>query len=231
MTVLNPNNPIGQINIFALPRSGGTLLNIFLRKFICFKCSLVHPAMIHSNDVSNYGPHNIILLRHPYGVFGSMLHVDSIDAVSKKIRVNPNNAAAKLRDITVMYERFLQLLDANKDNNIQVRYEDFHENYDYFLELVKHYDIEISNDEFEQFKSDFNVNEVRKDIYSDSKKEKDFRPNHVSSGKGSNTANMKLVPSGMREEVTEKLQPFCDKLNYEAFSFKDVPCDLDYDLH
>ena len=130
-----------------------------------------------------------------------------------------------------MYDRFIELLDANEDNNIKVKYEDFHENYDYFLELVNHYDIEINNDDFEQFKSDFDVNEVRKDIYSDSKKEKDFRPNHVSSGKGSNTANMKLVPSGMREEVTEKLQPFCDKLNYEAFSFKDVPCDLDYDLH
>jgi len=141
MTVLNPNNPIGQINIFALPRSGGTLLNIFLRRFVCFKCSLVHPMMIHSDDVSNYGSHNIMLLRHPYGIFGSMLHVDSIDPVNKKVRVNPNNAAAKLNDISNMYDKFLTLLDNNKDNNIHVKYEDFHENYDYFLELVKHYNI------------------------------------------------------------------------------------------
>ena len=231
MTVLNPNNPIGQINIFALPRSGGTLLNIFLRRFVCFKCSLVHPMMIHSNDVSNYGPHNIMLLRHPYGIFGSMLHVDSIDPVNKKVRVNPNNAAAKLNDISNMYDRFLSLLDINKDNNIHVKYEDFHENYDYFLELVKHYNIEINQDDFNIFKSDFDVHAVRNDIYSDTKKEKDFRPNHVSSGRGSNTANMKLVPSGMREEVTERLQPFCDKLGYEAFSFNDVPNELAYDLH
>tara|TARA_B100000214_G_C23957568_1_gene623638 strand:- start:1178 stop:1873 length:696 start_codon:yes stop_codon:yes gene_type:complete len=231
MTVLNPNNPIGQINIFALPRSGGTLLNIFLRKFICFKCSLIHPSMLHSNNVSDYGPYNILLLRHPYGVYGSMLHVDSIDTVSNQIKVDPKNAIAKLNDINNMYDIFIKLLDDNKENNLVVRYEDFHENYDYFLEIVKHYDIDLNNDDFENFKSDFDVNEIRKDIYSNNNKEKDFRPNHVSSGKGSNTANMKLVPSGIREEVTDRLQPFCDKLQYKAYSFDGVPCELTYDLH
>lgn len=232
-TPLNPNNPIGQINIFALPRSGGTILNIFLRKFLCYKCSLIHPDMIHSDKAIQYGPLNIKLLRHPLGIFGSQLHVDSIDKSSYRIRVSEHNAKAKLKDILEMYRKFEEFFDKNKDcDSISViKYEDYHKKYDYFKKIAKEiYKIDIDEEEFDKFKNDYAVEEVRNDIYSGQQKERDFRPNHVSTAKGDNFLNVRLIPDSIRQEVEDKIFPFIDKYGYERIKLSDYPFEKSRDL-
>ena len=222
-TVLKPDNPIGQVNIFAQPRSGGTLMCIFMRRLVSFKCSLIHPKMVHSENIDDYGPDNFLLIRHPIGVFGSMVAVDSIDRYNNQIVVDERNVKTKLREFVEGQEIFDKLVKDNPNIPV-VRYEDYHNNYDYLYRLANEtFDIRIDMEEFKQFQKDFEVEKVKEDIAHDNIKEDDYRPYHISSGKGDNYANIELIPTDLREDVISYLLPTIRKYNYEEVNLDEYP--------
>ena len=72
--------------------------------------------------------------------------------------------------------------------------------------------------------------EVRNDIYSGQQKERDFRPNNVSTARGDNFVNVKLIPDSIRQEVEDKIFPFIDKYGYERINLSDYPFEKSRDL-
>ena len=227
------SKPLGQINIFAVPRSGGTILNLFLREFVCDKCSLIHPQMLadKSKNANDYGHNNLFLIRHPFGIYGSMLHVDSIDKRERLIKVQNNNAKMKLNELVNRLSFYYDFLDNNLDNGILIKYESYFNNFNFLREFIfKNYNVEITDDEFYNFQNDFNAESIAQDMINESKKRKDFRPFHVSSGKGNNEANLKLIPKDLRNESIESLQPFLDKMEYESFNLSNISDENNYSL-
>jgi len=225
--------PIGQINIFAVPRSGGTILNLFLREFVCEKCSLVHPQMLNdkSKSANDYGNNNLFLFRHPFGIYGSMLHVDSIDRKDRAIKVIPGNAEMKLNELDKRLSFFYDFVDNNKGNGIVINYEDYHNNYDYLRTFISdNYNVQITDEQFNNFQADFCAETIAQDMIAGQKKRKDFRPFHVSSGKGDNKANLKLIPEDYRETATTTLQKYIDRHNYETFDLSTLPNDKVFNL-
>jgi len=225
--------PLGQINIFAVQRSGGTILNLFLREFVCEKCSLLHPQLLKEElNPNSYGPNNLFLYRHPFGILGSMLHVDSIDIKRGLINVEKGNAKIKIHNLKERLNIFYSYTKLHAKEGIEIRYEDFYNNFEYLRYFVgKNYNVDISDEQLEKFTSDFSADSIAKDMISGTKKIKDFRPFHVSSGKGDNRANLKLIPSELRNESKIILQEFVDQMNYETFDLSEIPSNKNYELN
>ncbi len=230
--------PLIHTNIYAISRSGGTILSIFLQHCVSKTSSLRHAY--HEGEftsdriqkqLDSKNTASVILKRHPYAIYCSMAHV-TLGPRNKEsgecvININDHQHNRILKDLRREFDPFIEVLKNFEDIIPVLKYEDFYNNYNHVVGfLSENFDISVDECLFDEFISKYSIEQCvsRREDKNDTINNR-FIVNHISSGRGNNLANLKLIPVGMRDKFQEDLQPYVDAFGYLPYSFESIKFD------